>query len=156
CIAVCRRRLVAKTPLVEPDLPELTSLVVDVAVGDVVRLLVDEQHALAVGVLRLLGDALEHPGVARFPVVAVYEVAAVLAPFHREIFGVKGAEDLLVAEELPGEPGNLAGVAAVAVDVGVLAEERVGALRAGEAADAAQAGQVEPGVVLTIRIQITD
>src|SRR5207253_9328588 len=59
-----------------------------------------------------------------------------------------GAEQLALADELPGHPGDVAVVAVVAVDVGVLAEERVGALRGGEAAHAAERGQIEPRVVL--------
>src|SRR4030095_2126611 len=66
-LAVAGRGPGAEAPLVEPDLPQLAGLVVDVAVGDEVRLFVDEEDALAVGVLGLLGDALEPPGVARIP-----------------------------------------------------------------------------------------
>ena len=64
------------------------------------------------------------------------------------------AEHLLLAEELPVHPGDLAGVAVVAVDVGVLAEERVGALRRREPAHAAQRRQVEPGVVLLAGVDV--
>ena len=65
-----------------------------------------------------------------------------------------GAEDLLLAQVLPVHPGDVPGVAVVAVDVGVLPEERVGALRGREAAHAAQRRQVEPGVVLLARLDV--
>src|SRR4029453_14621136 len=148
---------------------------VDVAVRDVVRLLVDEEDALAVRILRLLGDAPDHEGVARLPGVAVAEAGAAGAGLRarppgggvdqggaagtvldRELLGVEGGENLLLAEILPGEPRDLASVAAVAVDVGILAEERVGALRAGQPAYAPQGGQIEPRIVLTIRVEVAD
>src|SRR5438552_11971812 len=47
--------LLLEAPVVDPYLPQLARAVVDVRVGDHPRLLVDEDDALAVGVLRQLG-----------------------------------------------------------------------------------------------------
>src|SRR5437773_3808325 len=64
------------------------------------------------------------------------------------------AEDLLLTEELPIGPGDLAGIAAVTVLIGVLPEERVRALCRGKPAHAAERRQVEPAVVLLRRVEI--
>jgi hypothetical protein len=50
----------------------------------------------------------------------------------------------------------MAVVAVVAVEVGVLAEERVRALCRGETADATQGRQVEPAVVLLVGIEVAE
>jgi len=48
------------------------------------------------------------------------------------------------------------GVAVVAVDIGVLAEERIGALSRRETAHAPEARQVEPGVVLLRGVDVAE
>src|SRR5207248_6928075 len=52
--------LLADHHVVDPDLPQLAAAVVHVRIRDAPRLLVDEEDALAEGVLRELGDALDH------------------------------------------------------------------------------------------------
>src|SRR5438445_538797 len=61
--------LLLEAHVVEPYLPQLARAVVDVRVRDHPRLLVDEDHALAVGVLRQLGDALDHVDPALLPLL---------------------------------------------------------------------------------------
>src|SRR5438445_2922274 len=139
----------AEAHVVEPDLPQLAGAVVDVGVRDDPRLLVDEDHALAVGVLWELGDALDHVDPALLPLLVEGPVD-LFVPLHRVVFGVVAAEQVPLAEELEVHPGDVTAVAVVAVDVGVLAEERVRALRGGEPAYAAERRQVEPRVVLLL------
>ena len=71
--------------VVDPHLPELAVAIVDVGVGDDHRLLVDEDDALAVGVLRQLRHAFDDPHLALLPVVAEREVGVTLATLHREV-----------------------------------------------------------------------
>src|SRR5438034_1192491 len=129
--------LLLEAPVVDPDLPQLARAVVDVRIGHHPGLLVDEDDALAVRVLRELGDAFHHPHLALLPHVVEGPVGLGV-PLHGVVLRVHGAEQLALADELPGHPGDVAGVAVVAVDVGVLAEERVGALRGGQATDPPQ------------------
>src|SRR5574337_1256923 len=131
--AVARGRPLLEAPLVHPHLPQLTGAVEDIAVRHEVGFLVDEDQALAVGILWQLGHAFDDVSFALLPVVAENVIAAAAAVLHRERIGMEGGEDFLLAEELPIEPRNLTGIAAVAIDIGVLAEEGVRALRAGEA-----------------------
>src|SRR5437870_10499540 len=141
--------LLLEAHVVEPYLPQLARAIVDVRVRDHPRLLVDEDDALAVGVLRQLGDALDHVDPALLPLLVEGPVDLVV-PLHRVVFGVIAAEQITLTEELEVHPGDVAAVAVVAVDVGVLAEERVRALRGGEPAHAAERRQVEPRVVLLL------
>src|SRR5437879_3394511 len=114
--------------VVDPDLPQLARAVVDVRERDHPRLLVDEDDALAVGVLRQLGDALDHVDPALLPFLVERPVDLVV-PLHRVVLGVVAAQEIALAEELEVHPGDVAALAVIAVDVGVLAEERVGTLR---------------------------
>src|SRR5207237_6331453 len=82
------------------------------------------------------------------------EIAAAGAPLHRVVLAVPGAELLLLAEELPGHPGDVAGIAVVAVEVRVLTEEGVGALRSGQAPHAAETWHVEKGIIGFGRIDV--
>src|SRR5213593_2172211 len=123
----------AEAHVVDPDLPELAGAVVDVGVRDDPGLLVDEDDALAVGVLRELGDALDDVHPALLPRLVECPVDLVV-PLHRVVLRVVAAQEVAIAQVLEVHPGNVAAVAVVAVDVGVLPEERVRALRGGEAA----------------------
>src|SRR5207249_10943453 len=142
----------AETPVVYPDLPELSGAVVDVGVRDQPGFLVDEDGALAVGVLGELGDTLDHVYAPLLPYVVERPVDLVV-PLHREVTAVEDADQVALPEELPAHPGDVARVATVAVDVGILPEERVGALCGGEPAHAAEGREVEPRVVLLARVE---
>src|SRR5438445_520890 len=61
-----------------------------------------------------------------------------VVPLHGVVLRVNDAQDVALAQVLPVHPSDLARVAVVTVDVGVLAEERVGALRGGQATDPPQ------------------
>ena len=113
-----------------------------------------KMHALRVGVLRELRDALDDVDLALLPDV-VERPVDLLVPLHRDSACAWSAPSTsLLAEVLEVHPGDVAAVAVVAVDVGVLAEERVGALRGGQPAHAAERRQVEPGVVLLRRVDV--
>src|SRR5205823_4282996 len=129
--------LLADGDVVDPDLPELARAVVDVRVRDAPGLLVDEENTLAEPVLRQLGDALDHVYPSLLPHVVEGPVDLVV-PLRRKVLAMDQREQIAFAEVLPVHPADLAGVAAVAVDVRVLSEEGVGALRRRETADAAQ------------------
>src|SRR6266481_1558148 len=101
-------RLGAELVVVDPHLPELAVAIVDVGVGDDHRLLVDEDDAFAVGVLRQLRYALDDPHLALLPVVAEREVGVPLATLHRVVRAVEDAEHLLLTEELPLRPCDVA------------------------------------------------
>src|SRR5439155_11720483 len=100
--------------VVDPDLPQLAAAVVHVRVRDAPRLLVDEEDALAEGVLRELGDALDHVHAALLPHLVEGPVDPVV-PLDREVPAVRHREQVPLAEIAPVHPGDVAGVAAVAV-----------------------------------------
>src|SRR5207249_3273073 len=76
--------LLLEAPVVDPYLPQLARAVVDVRVGHHPGLLVDEDDALAVGVLRELGDAFHHPHLALLPHVVEGPVGLGV-PLHRVV-----------------------------------------------------------------------
>src|SRR2546430_12585965 len=82
----------AEAHVVDPDLPELAGAVVDVGERDDPRLLVDEDDALAVGVLRQLGDALDHVDVPLLPRLVERPVDLVV-PFHRVVLCMVAAQE---------------------------------------------------------------
>src|SRR6059058_4751387 len=147
-------RLLPEAHVVDPDLPELPRPVVDVRERDDPRLLVDEDHTLPVGVLRELRDALDDVDLPLLPHVVEGPVDLVV-PLHRIVLRVVAADQVALAEELEVHPGRVAAVAVVAVDVGVLAEQRVRALRGRKPADPAERRQVEPRIVLLLRRGVT-
>src|SRR5438128_11931424 len=142
--------LLPEAHVVDPDLPQLARALVDVAVRDAPGLLVDEEDALAVGVLRQLRDALECVDVPLLPHL-VHGPVDLVVPLHWVVLRVNDAQDVALAQVLRFYPSDLARVAVVAVDVGVLAEERVRARRGGQATDPPERRQVEPRVVLLVR-----
>src|SRR6185503_2897550 len=116
---------------------------------------VDVDDALREGVRLGLRCALDHEHVVpHFPGLAERHAAVALTRNWRHVLAVERRQHRLLSEELPGEPGNLAGVAAVAVDVDVLPEQRFRTLRARETAHAPEAREVEPEVVLPERIEV--
>src|SRR5689334_16109219 len=121
-------RLLPERHVVDPDLPELTRAVVTVRERDDPRFLVDEDDPLPVGVLGKLGNPLDDVDATLLPAL-VERPVDLLVPFHRVVLRVVHAEQVALAEVLEVHPGDVAAVAVVAVDVGVLPEQRVGALR---------------------------
>src|SRR5262249_27585711 len=102
-------RALAESVVVDPDLPELARLVVDVRERDRPGFLVDEDDALRVGVLRELGDAFDHVHLALLPDVVERPVDLVV-PLHREVLAVHDADHVALAEVLPVHPRHLAGI----------------------------------------------
>ena len=123
--------LLLEAHVVEPYLPQLARAIVDVRVRNDPRLLVDQENPLGVGVLRELRDALDDVHVALLPALVEGPVD-LLVPLHRVALAVDDPDDVLLTEVLEVHPGDVAAVAVVAVDVGVLPEERVRALRGGQ------------------------
>src|SRR5213076_985250 len=90
--------LLLEAPVVDPYLPQLARAVVDVRVGNHPRLLVDEDDALPVGVLRQLGDPLHHPHLALLPHVVEGPVGLGV-PLHGVVPRVHGADQVALAYE---------------------------------------------------------
>ena len=148
-------RLLPEGEVVDPDLPELAGAVVHVAVRDRVDVLVDVEDALRVGVLRELRHALDDVDLALLPLVVEREVGGARRPTSPGSASVwKAPSTFFSPRNFQSIQAICAGVAAVAVLVGVLAEERVRALRRRETADAAERRQVEPAVVLLRRVDV--
>src|SRR5204863_5072113 len=91
------RRLRPEADVVDPYLPELAGAVVDVRVRDTPRLLVDEEDALAVRVLRQLRDAFERIDVPLLPLLVEGPVD-LLVPLHRVVLTVQDADDVALTE----------------------------------------------------------
>src|SRR6185369_6331132 len=113
--------------------------------------------ALRVRVAGYLGLAFDDPHRRpHLPVLAERHSAVFLAGLRWQPRAVQRREHRLLTDELPFEPRDLAGIAAVRVDVDVLAEERVAALRARQAPHATERRQVQPRVVLPEQVEVAD